>query len=288
MSRIYLLDMSGIAHWLYHAGNKEAIDDTGEFCGMLNGWRQWIFEFLDRYDPSHIAAVYDGANNWRKNPANGGSLEYKAQRPPVDKELSLQLRILPKETTGIGIRKLRYDTFEADDVIATLVSTHASEETPIIIVSSDKDLAQLIGDNVSMFDPRPKKDGQTHLYNAVRATEKWGVPPHRMAELLALIGDASDNVPGVKGWGKVRAVNAINQTRSWSELVRKARSGQLEKINPDLQASLIAQLSTYADCHRLVSLRYDVPIVETIDDLQWKHPAEVNNEISSFHRSSKP
>lgn len=281
MSRVYLLDMSGLAHWLYHAGNKDSRDDAGDACGMLNGWRQWIFEFLDRFEPTHIAAIYDGASNWRKDPKRGGSAEYKAQRKAVDEDLKTQLRRLPAEVGGIGIHCMRYDEFEADDVLATFTALHASEETPVVIVSSDKDLAQLIGDHVSMFDPRPTKDGQTHLYDTARATEKWGVPPHRMAELLALVGDASDNVSGVEGWGKVRAVNAINQTRSWPELVRKARAGQLEKIDAKAQASLISQLDAYHAAHKLVSLVYTVPITETLDDLRWRHPAEFGNSADT-------
>lgn len=274
MSSLYLLDMSGLAHWMYHSSDKELRDENGNAFGVIQRWREWISELLNRFEPTHIAAVFDGSRNWRKDPDRGGSAEYKAQRKEIDEDLRAQLDRLPSEVASLGIRCLRYDEYEADDTIATLADMYASEEMPTVIVSSDKDLAQLISDHVTMFDPRPDKDGQTHLYDAARAEEKWGVQPHRMAELLALVGDSSDNVHGVEGWGKVRAVNAINQTRSWSELERKAHAGALQKIKPELQASLIAQLAAYHEAHRLVSLRYDVPVTETLDDLAWQHPAE--------------
>ncbi len=98
-----------------------------------------------------------------------------------------------------------------------------------------------------------------------------------MTEYLALVGDASDSVKGVEGWGKVKAVNAIAQTKSWPEIVRKARAGQLEKITTKNQAALIAQLEEFALAHELVSLRFDVPITETLDDLRWGRPSDLGN-----------
>lgn len=270
MSRIYLCDMGGISHWLWHAGNKDLKDEHGRPCGMLFGVREWFYQLLERYEPTHIAACFDGADNWRKK----AYVEYKANRKPIDEALALQLNQLEAEVRSLGIHCVRHETFEADDTIATLCAEFASEETPVVIVSSDKDLAQLIGEHVTMFDPRPDKNGQTHLYDAKGATEKWGVAPHRMAEFLAIKGDASDNVPGVKGWGDVKARNAINQTRSWPELLRKVRAGQLEKITTAHQAEFVAKLADYTLSHELVSLRYDVPTTETLDNLAWLSPVK--------------
>ncbi len=274
MSELYILDCSGLAYWLWHRGNQD-LTEHGEPCGMLYALREWCFEFLERQRPSHIVAALDGGNNWRKKTF----AEYKAGRPPIDERLKIQLNKIRGEFEALGIRCIRHDEFEADDVAATLVNQFASPELPVTLVTSDKDWAQLISEHVRLFDPRPDKvDGTTHIYDAHAWQAKSGVPPHRMAEFLAMTGDASDGVPGVEGWGKVKAVNAITQTKSWPEIVRKARAGLLQKITTKNQAALVAQLAEYQLAHELVSLRYDVPITETIDDLEWRsdfgNPAE--------------
>lgn len=267
--RLYLVDVSGVAHWKWHSSDKTTED------GMINGLRQWFYYFLSAYEPTFIAACFDGKNNWRKDPTRGGHCEYKANRPKLDPLLVAQLDLVPDVIAEMGIKQLRHDGFEADDVIATLCSRLADDETEVIIVSSDKDLAQLIGDNVKQYAPQPGKDGNTRFYGASLATEKHGVPPHRMAEYLALVGDSSDNVAGIEGWGSVRARNAINQTRSWPELVRKARSNELEKITPKLQQFLVEHLDDFNVAHRLVSLRYDVPLEVELDDLRITDPMDV-------------
>jgi DNA polymerase-1 len=267
--RLYLVDLSGIAHWKWHSGDQTTED------GMLHGLRQWFYDFLNAYEPTHIVACLDGKNNWRKDPKRGGVVDYKANRQKLDPLLSAQLAKVPDVITEMGIKQIWHNDFEADDVIAHLCAKFADDETEVVIISSDKDLAQLIGDNVKQYDPRPGKDGNTRFYDVKLATEKHGVPPHRMSEYLALLGDSSDNVAGIKGWGAVNARKAINQTKSWLELVRKARANQLEKITPKLQQFLVEHLDDFNVAHRLVSLRFDVPLEVKLDDLRITDPMDV-------------
>ena len=269
MPRLYLLDANGLAHWCYHS-HPEMTDALGAPVSALHGVREWLFDFMDRYSPTHIAACFDGPlkSNWRKLKA----AEYKSARvaKPKDEALMSQLPHMPGEFERLGVRTLKVDGFEADDIIATLAVSHASPEVGVVVVSSDKDLMQLVGEHVKQFDPRPNKAGQTTFYGPAEVEEKHGVPPHRLQEYLALVGDASDSIPGVEKWGKVKAINAIKQTKSRSELIRKARAGQLEHIDAKHQALLVAQLPAFELSFELVGLAYDVPLDVTLDDLAWR------------------
>lgn len=273
-ARLFVLDVYGVAHWLFHKNAAIPRDDAnGEPCEMLDAFDQWLLELLTRFEPTHVAACMEGSKNWRKDEARGGAADYKSDRKPIDLRLKLQLKKLPALIESLGVKCVRHDDHEADDVAATL-ATLANEELPVVLVSNDKDWSQLLGEHVTMFTPKPDTAGETHLYDCAAWEAKTQIPPHRMPEWLALVGDSSDCVAGVEGWGKGTATNAITQTRSWAELERKARAGKLEKIRPKVQASLVEQLPAFTEALRLVTLRYDAPITETLADLEWVHPSE--------------
>lgn len=273
MSRLYLIDVSSICHWLYHARGPE-FDPAGLPCGMLLGVHDWFLDFHAKYNPTHVAAVFDGFGNWRTE----RYVEYKANRKakPKDEDLIAQLRLIPNELARLGVPCVKYDGFEADDVIGAIAAWDSDLET--VIVTSDKDLCQLVTDRCLVYDPRGEK-----LFDAAAVLDKHGVPPHRLREMLALMGDTSDNVPGVEGWGKVRAINAINQTRSLPEMVRKARAGSLTGINAASQTALAAAHDSgeLALWYELVGLRYDVPMIETLDDLVMASPGQCLKSDSS-------
>lgn len=261
--RLYLLDCNGISHWLYHAKTSR-IDEHGNEISLADAVRAWWARFAIAMGPSHAAAIFDGANNWRREV----HAEYKATRKakPRDEELVAALKTVPQVWSDLGVKVLCYDTYEADDAIASIANKLASDECEVIVVSSDKDLMQLVGPHVKQYDPRPNKAGECKFYDERGVEEKLWVPPHRVRELLALWGDTSDDVPGVAGWGQTTAANAIKQTSSARELFRKAVAGELTSVTAKNQAALIANRSDYDLSYALVGLRYDVPVPESIDE----------------------
>lgn len=262
MTRLYCLDANGISHWLWHSKTAR-MDDNGNEISLAEATRNWWTKFAVTMGPSHAAAIFDGGHNWRWEV----HAEYKASRKakPRDEEKIAALKTVPAVWAELGLTVLCYDTFEADDAIAAIADRLASDTCEVIIVSSDKDLMQIVGPHVRQFDPRPNKAGECKFYDERAVEEKFFVPPHRVREMLALWGDSSDDVPGVEGWGHVTAANAIKQTSSSRELFRKAAAGELTSVTPKNQAGLIAQREAYDLSYKLVGLRYDVPVPTEID-----------------------
>lgn len=258
--RLYLLDCNGCGHWLFHS---KRMDEQGNELDLAAATRQWWARFVAELGPTHVAAIFDGPNNWRVKEHT----EYKSSRlaKAPDEEKKAALKTLPQTWRDLGVPVLCYDTFEADDAIASVVNQFASPECEVIMVTSDKDMMQLVAPCVKQYDPRPNKAGVCVFYDEAGVEEKLGVPPHRVVDLLALMGDAADDVPGCEGWGKVRAVNAIRQTNSAAELFRKAALGKLERIAANHQADLGGQRAAFDLSHKLASLRFDVPVPRDIE-----------------------
>lgn len=250
--RLYTIDVGALAVWKHFA-----VNESSEHADLCEGVAKWWEEFSAKLNPGAVVACFDCSrdSNWRKQIY----AEYKAARvaKPKDEALIEGLRKLPETFKALGVPTLRAEGFEADDLIATLAAEHDDE---VVIITSDKDMMQLVDERVSIYDPRPNKVGECVFYNAEKVRDKLGVPPHRVRELLALMGDASDSVPGVKGWGRVTAINAINQTRSSIELLRKAAAGELKDITPKNQKALTENIADYNLSYELVGLRFDAPI----------------------------
>ncbi len=255
MSRLYVLDGNGIGHWLFHSTR---IDEAGNELALGDATRAWFARFSMAMAPSHMVVAFDGPNNWRFKEY----VEYKASRiaKPKDEEKIAALKTLPPLWDELGVAVICREGFEADDIMAAIATKVAGPDCEVVIVSSDKDLMQLVCPSVRQYDPRPNKAGECVYYDERAVEEKLRVPPHRVVELLALMGDASDNVPGVEGWGAVRAATAIRQTLSERELFRKAATCSLEKIEARHQTALIERRADYEMSKRLVSLRCDVEV----------------------------
>jgi len=177
--------------------------------------------------------------------------DYKAHRPPPPDPLLLQLGPCRDAAEALGMRTFIAEGYEADDLIATLLKKLG---TPAVIVSGDKDLTQLVTDDVSLLD-----FARDQRYGPGEVAEKFGVPPGQIADLLALAGDATDNVPGVKGVGRKTAAKLLRQYGSveaidWGGLRGPAAQGR--------EAALLSK--------RLVVLARDAPVEATLDDLRYR------------------
>ena len=168
--------------------------------------------------------------------------------------------MIKKATTAIGLKSLEVENYEADDIIATYVKIAKKENIETLVISSDKDLMQLIQDGVSLYDPMKNiKIGPEAVL------EKFGVSPDKVIDVQALAGDSSDNVPGVPGIGVKTASQLINEYGSLEKLLDNASSIKQEKRRESLLNN--AELAIVSK--KLVSLFSDVPIPYKISDLKW-------------------
>lgn len=247
--------------WLHRAFNAlpplttQAGEPTGALYGVLNMLRKLLAD----YQPDYLAVVFDAPgptfrDEWFP--------DYKANRPPTDPELVQQIAPLHTFIRAMGLPLLQISGVEADDVIGTLTRQATARGWPVLIVSSDKDLAQLVGEQVRLLDTM-----KNVIIDAAGVEEKFGVPPARIVDWLALVGDASDNIPGVLGVGKVTAAKWLREYGSLDALMANA-ARITGKIGDKLRAGL-AQLPL---SRRLATLDDQVPLKIALDDLRPAPP----------------
>lgn len=252
--RRVLIDASSLGAWLHFAAKSPG----AEHNDGIEGVQVWLADFLDRMAKAEqITACFDCTreSNWRKKLY----AEYKSGRDskPKDDDLIALMRDLPSVFKDENIRCLRAEGFEADDLLATLAQQEvwSEEGDDIVIVTRDADLHQLVGGLIQVYDPLDRR-----LYYVADVMDKHHVMPDRLREFKAINGDSSDSIPGIPGWGKVAAVNAIKQTRSRAELVRKVKAFELRDITKKKQEAFVAHMEDFELFYTIVGLRFDAPI----------------------------
>ncbi len=234
---------------------------SGFPTGALFGFSKMLLSYLlGKYPPSHIAVAFDPpAPSFRKTIYP----EYKAQRKPVPQELLDQLPHVRRLTEALGVRYFEVDGFEADDIIATIATRTAREGVAVRIVSTDKDLMQLVSERVVTEDTI-----RGVIYDRETVEDKWGVPPERLRDLFALQGDSSDNIPGVPGIGPKKARALLEQFETVPNLL-----AQVDRIeNARIRKLVEAHRDAVELSYRLVALRTDVPIEYDLSDLRLIPP----------------
>ncbi len=250
--------------WLHRAFNAlpPLMTQAGEPTGALYGVVNMLRKLLADYQPDHLAVVFDAPGKTFRDewfPA------YKANRPPTDPELVQQIAPLHAFIRAMGLPLLQISGVEADDVIGTLTQQARAREWPVLIVSSDKDLAQLVDEQVRLLDTM-----KNVITDAAGVEEKFGVPPARIVDWLALVGDTSDNIPGVPGVGKVTAAKWLREYGSLDALIANAA-----RITGKIGDKLRAGLEQLPLSRRLATLDCQVPLEITLDDLRPASPDTV-------------
>jgi DNA polymerase-1 len=257
---VFLIDGSNFMFRAFHA-LPSLTSPTGVPVNALHGFVRMIQALRKEFAPEVFVAVFDHSGTTFRNelfPA------YKAQRPPPPEDLIPQIPLVRGATTALGLPAIEAVNYEADDIIATYTVAAQKLGRRVIIVSSDKDLMQLVDDG---SDTRPAVllyDTMKHkLLGAAEVVEKWGVPPAQLGDLLALTGDSSDNIPGVPGVGPKTAAALLAEYGSLEALLAGAGAIKQAKRREVLLASVdAARLS-----RKLVELVRDVPNLPPIESL---------------------
>ena len=254
-----LVDGSGFLFRAFHALPVLTRPDGTPVNAVL-GFTNMLLKLLDDLHASHVAVIFDSA---RESFRNEIFPDYKANRPDPPDELIPQFPLVRDATRAFNVECLERPGFEADDLIATYARQALSEGFEVMIVSSDKDLMQLVSDRVSMFDAlKNRKIGPAEV------EEKFGVGPERVVDVQALAGDSTDNVPGVPGIGVKTAAQLIQAYGDLDSLL--ARASEIKQ--PKRRQSLIEFAGQARLSRELVRLRDDVPTDVTVAQLLRQDP----------------
>ncbi|MGK0673798.1 MAG: DNA polymerase I [Halothiobacillaceae bacterium] len=255
---LILVDGSSYLFRAFHALPPLTTRD-GVPTGALHGVLAMIQKLVLEERPGLVGVVFDAPGKTFRDDLYP---EYKAHRPPMPDELRVQIEPLHEAIRALGLPLLIVDGVEADDVIATLTRQARAQGLPVLISTGDKDMAQLSAPGVTLIDTMKN----TRL-DPAGVEAKFGVPPERIVDYLALVGDASDNVPGVKGCGPKTAVKWLQEYGSL-EGVMAAAPSMKGKVGDNLRAAL----NHLPLSRMLVSVRDDVPLPVTLDDLRPIEP----------------
>src|SRR6185312_119404 len=261
---VFLVDGSGYIFRAYHAIRFEPRTPEGVhvnavygFCAML--WKL-LKEMKPEDKPTHLAVVFDKSEKTFRTEMYK---EYKAHRPPPPEDLIPQFPLVRDAVNAFEIPCLEQAGYEADDLIATYARIACEAGATATIVSSDKDLMQLVNDCVVMYDTM--KDSRIGIPQVI---EKFGVPPDKVIEVQALIGDSSDNVPGVPGIGVKTAAQLIGEFGDLETLLKRASEIKQDKR----RQALIDNAEAARMSKKLVTLDDRVPLDVPIESLGVQEP----------------
>lgn len=259
LKHVYLIDGSGFIFRAFHALPVLTRSDGTPVNAVL-GFTNMLMKILTEADVDHLAVIFDSA---RRNFRHDIYPDYKANRPPPPPELIPQFPLMREACEAFNVPSIELVGYEADDLIASYTQAVIQQGADVTIVSSDKDLMQLIGPNVRMFDPMKNK----FIGNA-EVEIKFGVRPEQVVDVQALAGDSSDNIPGVPGIGLKTAMQLIQEFGSLHELLNRLHEIPQAKRRETLQQNTKDALLSY----QLVTLSKETPLPLPFEALELKAP----------------
>jgi len=262
----YLIDGSGYIFRAYYALPPLSRKSDGLPTGAVSGFCSMLFKLLEDsrsddsiHKPTHFAVIFDSA---KKNFRNDIYKEYKANRSETPEDLIPQFEYIRKAVKAFSLPSIELINYEADDLLATYAKQIVDAGAKVTVISSDKDLMQLVSEKIRLYDPMKNKVlGENEVF------EKFGVKPNQVIDVQSLAGDPSDNIPGVPGIGVKTAAELINKYKTLDVL--------LKNINEIPQNKRRETLLTNKDkailSKKLVTLKDDVPVKEKPEDFIMKN-----------------
>src|SRR5450631_3384708 len=263
--KIFLVDAMGFIFRAYFAPMGRLNSPQGVptkvpylFSGMLR-------KLQKEHAPDYLAVVFD-----TKEPTFRDKLfdQYKAKRPPMPDDLAVQLPYVRRMCEAMRLPILEYPGFEADDVIGALAKQAAKKGLDVSIVTSDKDMMQLVGGSVRVLRPGAGPDKTDLVVDAAKVEELMGVPPDKVADVMALMGDSIDNIPGAKGIGEKGAKELIRRFGSAEAALDRAKEVEGKRYREALENSREAVLMS----KKLAVINLDAPVKLVLEDLRANDP----------------
>lgn len=259
MQTLYLIDGSGFIFRAYHS-LPPLTNPAGTPVGAVYGFINMILKLMEGRKADHVAVIFDAGRHTFRNDIYP---EYKAHRPPPPDDLIPQFPLVREATLALNLPSIELAGVEADDLIASYTRAARAQGMEVVIVSSDKDLMQLIEEGVVLYDGMKQKN-----ISFPEVQEKFGVTPDKVRDVLALIGDTSDNVPGVPGIGPKTAAELIHQFGTLEGVLAGTANIKQPKRREALEQNADKARLSYA----LVGLKEDVALPQPLDSLTVKQP----------------
>ncbi|MFO7881707.1 MAG: DNA polymerase I [Kosmotogaceae bacterium] len=261
--RLYLFDGTAIFYRAYYAIDVSLTNSAGEPTNAVFGTTRMLSKFIKETITEDDSAVF-AFDRKEKTHRHEMFEDYKATRPEMPDALVSQIRYIPDLVNGFGIKFLWKAGLEADDIIATLSKHFYDDFDEIVIVTGDKDILQLVDDRIKVMR---FVTGLTDLekYDYKKIVQKYGVPPSKIHEFLSMMGDSSDNIPGIRGIGKKTAERLLKKYGTVENVYKNIR-----QLTPSLRKKLIDGEEAYKKSYNLVKLVKDAELDVELDDISYR------------------
>ena len=261
-SKLCLIDANSLFYRAYFAISKSLATSSGQPTNAIFGFVRMVNKILEELKPQYLAMCFDIGRVTHRTKKFAA---YKINRPPMPNELLAQVPYIKEVVKAYHFPLFELEGFEADDIIASIVHRVAKKVGKVVIVSSDKDILQLVADNVEVYNPY-KEDGIVFSEDVVK--EKIGIEPKRIKDLIALMGDSSDNIPGARGIGEKTAKELLKEFKGIEDLIKNKN-----KINRESLRKIIEEnLESIRLSKDLATLEKDVPLDFNLEVLKMKQP----------------
>jgi len=266
MDRLFLIDGMSLVFRAYHAMQRSGLKNSkGEPTFAIFAFINIITNLLEKENPKNIAVVFDRAEPTFRHLMFE---QYKANRAAFPEDLAPQLPKIKEFIDLISIPQFELAGYEADDIIGTIAKDASDNKIHVACLTSDKDYYQLVNEYVQLYKPNPKGDENFDIVDINGVYNKFGVTPDKVIDVLALIGDTSDNIPGVKGIGEKTAIPLVQEFGSIEDIYQN-----IENISkPAVRSKLEADKKNAELAKILVTIKTDVPIGFSIEDLKQGTP----------------
>ena len=245
--QLYLIDGTSYIYRAFHA-MPSLTNSRGLPTSAILGFTNMFLKVLRERAPEYVGVVFDAGGETERHREFEA---YKAPRPPMPEALAPQIPYVYRVVEALQLPTVMEEGYAADDIIGTVAMRAAADGFQVTIVSGDKDLFQLVGPAIQVFDPMRDK-----AYGVQEVEERYGVPPQALVDLMSLTGDAVDNIPGVPGVGEKTASALIQEFGTLEHLL-----GALDRVKrPKLREALETHVERVRMNHALVAIRTDLPL----------------------------
>ncbi|WP_100934524.1 DNA polymerase I [Candidatus Chlamydia corallus] len=269
MKKLFVLDASGFIFRAYF-GLPEMKNPQGKATQAVFGFIRSLNKLIKEFSPEHMVAVFDGPNN--KQSRQEIYADYKSNRQKKFEDIPSQIALVKEYCSLIGLAYLEKESVEADDVIASIAKQAIQENYEVCVCTADKDLLQLVDDHVVAWNPWTDQG----IIGIQEVVDRYGIPPRNIPDYLALVGDSSDNIPGLPGCGPKKATALLKQFGSVEGLLEN-----LEEVKGLSQTMLSERRDTLELSKKLALLDYSIPIPLPIQSLTF--PQHLSDEEKLIH-----